>query len=437
MIRPTPVARAEDNGDDCRMRKIVIAASLAFAAHTLRAQSAIPERTLGAPTVVGTEVFQSVVAVRELSDGRVIIVQPGPPNRMARTMMAAMAARMGPEGRGSATLDSTLLLRPASRVARVVLLNASLTTVTPIGNTGSGPGEYAEPEGLVAGPKDTTLLIDASRGDILVIDQAGRIVGSKTTPVAQVALIAPGGLAIDHAGRLLYQPRVQESRNNPGGMEIVTPDTAPITAYDFTTRGTIPVAQVHVEKASSTMESDSTKPGTMRMRLQTFPFPTIDDWVMMPDGTIAIIRGADFHVDWIAPNGKIRSTPPIQYAKVAVTDSDKVKFRARHHMFGDSLPMMPRNVSMTQLEPDSFPKFKPPFSARGAKAAPDGTIWIPARIISPAAKEGYDVIGPDGRVRERVHLAKGQVLVGFGKGVVYVTVSDAARDTRVARVPLH
>lgn len=425
------------------MRKHTLSAAVfSLLACTAHAQSKIPERTLGAPTVVGSESFRNIAAVRELSDGRVIVVERGPMNQMAQKLIADMAARMGRAGRGGRggfAPDSTMPPQP-KRVARVVMLDAALKTATPVGQSGTGATEYEQPDALVAGLHDTTLIVDLARSDAPVIDPSGRIVGSRPTPGPQIALIALGGLAVDHSGRLIYQPRTQSSRSTPAGMEIFTPDTAPLMAYDFKTGGTLPIGHVHVEPTSATMESDSTKPGSMHMRTKAFAFSTIDDWVMMPDGTIAIVRGSDLHIDWIGPNGRMRSTPAIPYAKIAVADSDKAKFRARlagTSALMDSMPMMPRNMSMTQSEPDSFPAFKPPFSTRGAKAASDGSIWIPARIISPDAKEGYDVIGPNGRVRERIYLAKGQRLLGFGKDVVYVAVNEGPQDNRVARVALH
>ena len=94
--------------------------------------------------------------------------------------------------------------------------------------------------------------------------------------------------------------------------------------------------------------------------------------------------------------------------------------------------MMPRGMSVVRQDPDSFPQFKPPFAYRGARAASDGTIWLPAKIVSPAAADGWAVVTADGKVREIVHLAKGVDLLGFGKGAVYVSVNGG----RLGRIPL-
>ena len=405
----------------------------ALIAGIARAQGT-PERTLGAPTVVGAEPFRDIAAVRELSDGRLLVVERGPMNPMIRSMMAGFARAAGRGGRGS-TADS-IANQPDGPPARMIIFDAKLTIIQPIGQVGAGLREIQQPQGLVSAIADTTLLLDIGRSDLLVIDPGGKFVGSKTVPPGIGAMLAANGVAVDRSGRLLFQPREQVSRNTPAGMEVGSPDSAAIMALDFKTGATVPVAHVRVAGNTALMEADSARPGTMTMHMKTVPFPVIDDWVLMPDGTLAIIRGADLHIDWFAPDGKKRSTLPIAYAREAVTDSDKVKFRNQMHL-SDSLPMLPRNMSMAPVEPDSFPKFKPPFSVRGAKAASDGTIWLPSRIISPAAPEGYAVIGPNGQVREIVHLANGQRLLGFGKGVIYVQVGEGGQDNRVARVSLH
>ena len=450
MIWPVGVARGADNDDDCAMRThLLAAASISVLASAGHAQSAIPERTLGAPTVVDSEPFRNVASIRELSDGRVIVVERGPLNALMQGMMSEMIRRVAPAGRGgrATTADSNAKAAPAAmsatpdpgappRVARVVMLDRALAHATPIGRAGTEPGNYIQPAALFAGSGDTTMLIDEGASDIFVIGPSGALTRTKSNPGVQGAMMAIAGAAIDRAGRLLYQPRQQISRTTPAGVEVATPDSAAITAYDFKTGGSIPVAEVRVVPSVGIMERDTTQRGGMHMVTKAFPFPTIDDWVMMPDGTLAIIRGADLHIDWIGPNGRKRSTPPIPYVKVAVSDSDKVRLITTIHRLEGAIPMMPAGMSLTQADPDSFPHFKPPFATRGARAASDGTIWLPARTISPDSADGFYVVGPDGRVREHVHLMKGQRLLGFGKGVIYVAVNKGPQDNRVARVPL-
>ena len=405
------------------------------AAPVAHAAGSTPERTFGAPTVVGSEPFSNIASVRELSDGRLLVVQRGPMNGFARAMASTIVRVLAPGcGRGSAASDS-LRNRPEPPSARIVIFDAKLMHAESIGHAGTGPNDYQQPEALHAAPADTTLVVDAGRGDMLVIDPAGKITGSRPVPGGNAALATSGGLAIDRGGRLLYSPREQVMRQTANGMEGGIPDSLSIVAVDLKTGGTMPVAHVRVAGMTSVMLPNKSTPGSFTSRMKSVPFPVVDDWVMMPDGTLAIIRGSDLHIDWIAPDGKIRSTPPIPYARHAVTDSDKVAFIKAMHATDSMMKKMPTAamMSITQVEPDSFPRFKPPFITRGAKAASDGTIWIPARIISPAATDGYYVIGPDGKIRELVHFPTGQRLVGFGKGVVYVVYNDS----RIARVPLH
>lgn len=414
------------------LRAIVLVSLTAVVAG---AQLSYPQRTLGAPIAVGAEPLRDIAAVRELSDGRLLVAERGPMNAMIKSMMASFARAAGSGGRGS-TVDS-IANQPESPPARIVLFDTKLASVQAISRqAGADASELQQPQALVSATADTTLLLVIGRSDLLVIDPSGKIVGSRSISTGGGALLGAPGVAVDRGGRLLFQPLVQVSRNTPAGMEVGSPDTAAIVALDFKTGATIPVAYVRVAGNSAIMEADASSPGTMKMHMKSPPFPVIDDWVLTPDGTLAVIRGADLHIDWIAPNGTRRATPPIPYARQAVTDSDKVTLLNRQHLI-DSMPMLPRNMSVVQVAPDSFPRFKPPFSARGAMAASDGTIWLPSKIISPATPEGYAVIGPDGRVREIVQLAKGQRLLGFGKGVAYVEVSESRHDDRVACVPLH
>ena len=312
--------------------------SLVLVASVANAQAHIPERTLGAPTAAGSEPFRNIAAVRELSDGRVLVVQRGPYPEMMRAIMAnamGAAARVGGAGRGgrgTPPLDS-FGLAPDQGTARVVLYDAALKQLTAVGKVGAGPLDYEHPEGLLAGQADTTLLFELSRGEMLVIDPSGHIVGTRQTPGGATTQLGPGGGAgIDRAGRFVCVPRTQLTRQTPAGMEIGTIDSAAIVAVDFKTGATIPLAYARVASSMSIMQSDPASPGSMKMQTKSIPFPLIDDWVMLPDGTLALIRGADLHIDLIAPDGKRRASAAIPHTRIAVSDSDKVKFLAQMHM---------------------------------------------------------------------------------------------------------
>ena len=56
------------------------------------------------------------------------------------------------------------------------------------------------------------------------------------------------------------------------------------------------------------------------------PLPIVDDWAVLSDGTIAVVRGQDYHVDFYTPDGKKSSTAKIAYEWQRLSDEDKVKF---------------------------------------------------------------------------------------------------------------
>src|SRR5439155_25026417 len=56
------------------------------------------------------------------------------------------------------------------------------------------------------------------------------------------------------------------------------------------------------------------------------PLPQGDDWALLPDGTIALVRTKDFHIDWLNPNGTVTSSPKIPFNWERLTDEGKVAF---------------------------------------------------------------------------------------------------------------
>jgi hypothetical protein len=96
-------------------------------------------------------------------------------------------------------------------------------------------------------------------------------------------------------------------------------DTAPIVRFDLKTRTIDTVAFTKVE-------------ATKRVWIQTAngeriapvinPLQLVDDWALLPDGTVAIVR-KNYHVDFIAPDGTEKSGPIMPFDWKRLTDSAK------------------------------------------------------------------------------------------------------------------
>ena len=56
------------------------------------------------------------------------------------------------------------------------------------------------------------------------------------------------------------------------------------------------------------------------------PLPQGDDCALLPDGTIALVRTKDFHVDWLNADGTVSSTQKIPFNWERLTDEGKVAF---------------------------------------------------------------------------------------------------------------
>src|SRR6185503_18984716 len=51
-----------------------------------------------------------------------------------------------------------------------------------------------------------------------------------------------------------------------------------------------------------------------------------DDWAVLHDGSVAVLRGSDYHIDWIRSDGSKSSSGKIPFAWRRLSDEDKVAF---------------------------------------------------------------------------------------------------------------
>jgi hypothetical protein len=60
------------------------------------------------------------------------------------------------------------------------------------------------------------------------------------------------------------------------------------------------------------------------------PLRAVDEWAVLANGSVAFVRGHDYHIDWIQADGSATSTPKLPFDWKRETDDDKQKL-------GDSL----------------------------------------------------------------------------------------------------
>ena len=412
-----------------------------------------PIRQLGAVTATATEKLGLVNNLRPLSDGRVYVNDP-----MGR---------------------------------RVLLFDAGLQTFTIIADSlGANGNTYSRAAGLIPSRADSTLLVDPQSLSMLVLDPAGKVARVMSVPSAQDAMSfagALGGAAMDSQGRLVYRasPRFEFRGMGPGaggGPPRIPdmPDSAAIFRIDLATRKLDTVAYIKTQKIKMNTTQDDN--GRVMMTSEINPLPVVDEWSLVADGSVALVRGRDYHIDWVGPDGSRTSSPKIPFEWQRLSDEDKVAFidsvKAARERMGANAPVVATpgggtnaavtpppgagdgmgqrvmifggppggdgagrrpngngnarpgpGMTMPQMNfvpPSELPDYKPVFLNGFVRADLDGNVWIRTIPTKPmAGGPVYDVVNRKGELVERVQIPVNRSIAAFGPGgVVYLTTRD-------------
>ena len=270
---------------------------------TASAARPVPSPAVGPPvqrittaSAVSTERLGSIVGVRELPDGRVLV------NDGARRRLLLM--------------DTTL------HTVGVVL-----DSLTEVANTyGTRPGA------LLPYRADSTLFVDPASYAMLVIDPAGRMVRVRSVWRVQdlFTVTSPTGgygwPGVDARGRIVYRLPAQPARPaaafRPGVPYFPQePDSAFVVAVDLDTRKLDTLGTIRIPK--SVMNVRRTVEGRFQFDPVTNPLPASDDWAVLADGTVAFVRARDYRVEYLGPDGGWTSSPKLPYEWRRMTDEDK------------------------------------------------------------------------------------------------------------------
>jgi len=387
---------------------------------------------------------------------------------------------------------------------RVILFDNHLSSFTVVADstpeTGNAYGGRFG--GLIAYRGDSSLFVDPASLSMLVVDPSGKIARVMSVPRSQDAMMLAGGMGgatYDGRGGIVYRGMFRPQFRGGGGGGQQTggvftppniPDSAPLLRIDLATRRVDTLGYIKTPKVK--LDVSRTDDGRISMRSQVNPLPVIDEWAVLHDGTIAFVRGRDYHIDWIGPDGAKTSSAKVSFDWQRMTDDDKVAFldslRAARERMGEGAPgitmlgsalgaseaMMGAatpnvqimigpgggggggggggrgggerrqgagppgagggqgrmNAQVSFVEPSELPDYKPAFFAGAVRVDAQGNLWI--RTIPTKAIPGgpvYDVIDRNGALVERVQIPAGRTIVGFGpNGAVYLLAREGTNS---------
>ena len=334
------------------------------------------------------------------------------------------------------------------------------------------------------------MVVDAASLSMLVLDGEGKIARVMSVPRSQdagmLSSTALGGMGFD-GERMVYRGSTAFTMRssgpaNPGSASSgptfnapTMPDTMPIVRVSLATRTLDTVAFIKVSQPKTNI--NRSEDGNMSVSIELNPLPVVDEYAVLSDGRLAIVRGRDYHVEFIDAAGKTTVAPRIPFEWKRLTDEEKVAFidsvkaatdRATaaggsaagrvgaamgaamgaggapqvitssqvqtrvggsasgepiRRGDGGSFTMRMAAPNVSYIDPGSLPDYQPAFFGNQVRGDMDGNVWV--RIIQPKPIAGgpvYDVINGKGELIDRVQVPVGREISGFGTGgVIYLS----------------
>ena len=433
---------------------------------------ALPIRT--ALTALSCGIAVAAPQVSAAQQGVPILSVVPTPARTTTALGAVLGVRELPGGR--------LLVNDAGR-RQIRVFDSTLTTGTVALDSTDGASNSYGPRrsNIIPYLGDSTLFTEIVSRDVLVLDRNGQVARALALPTYEDGVVPfpisfpmPG--AVDNKGRLLAHGGTRV-RGDPVTHMAILADTSLIMRADLETRQVDIVGAVHTGSGEKN-RSDPPENGNRVVTSIIQPVPTEDSWSVLSDGTIAFVRGRDYHVDWIIPDGTKSSTEKLPFDWKRLSDTDKQKLVDSARVVWDSLmnirnkrnalpttgrgsgdgapgtggggtgrsgggaaaPGQQGSIQRMEFVPLSeIPDYYPPIRRNSSMPDLDGNLWI-LPTTSAQSQHGelvYDVVSPKKGLFQRVRMPVGRSIAGFGKGgVVYLQAGDRTNGFYLERAKL-
>jgi hypothetical protein len=336
-------------------------------------------RRISTASAVSKERIQNIAGVRELPDGRVLL-NDGQSRRLL-------------------LLDTALVLER-------VVLDSMAENANTYGN---------QQGGLIPYVGDSTLFIDRNSLSMIVLDPAGNVARVRSVPRAQHLNTYGQGntfgssVAADARGRIVYRISAEAARPTrmpPRGVPYVPeePDSAFIVGLDVTTRKLDTLGWIRIPKEEYSVRVNPNGGWSWYNRIN--PMPATDEWAVTSDGRVAFVRGIDYRVDYLNPDGSWTSSPKIPFDWQSMSDSakrrlvDSVKTRESQQAITNYTTQVIRWVNTYNRKyPASFAApagYRPPNGFAKDWPMPPGVVFPENYVYACAPGEEPKMLAPAG-----------------------------------------
>lgn len=331
-------------------------------------------RPLGDPTGRAAEGFTSIFDVAELPDGRMLLTD--------------------------------------NREHAVAIIDFGEGTVHRIGRRGEGPREFQTVFSIVRST-DGYRVYDARNARFLRLSSQGEILESERFVRPPLTGLGPPR-GPDRDGGVYFHLRTVGSN----GLD------RPAVIYRWDTE---------TGQADSVGVVMQYAPGQEGRGI--VPMPQEDAWSVLPDGSVLRLVARDYHAEWSGGAGGDAVGDPTPFPRLEVDGAQRDRWiaermsRAGGSTFSSSSSdpgARERRIRRyrSELDPDRFPDFVPPFSGGYKPAAPWGEVWLRLETASDQERTVFDVIGRGGELVRRVSVDGPARIVGFGPESVYLARID-------------
>lgn len=329
------------------------------------------------------ESFTQITAVRELRDGRVLVVDV--------------------------------------RDGRVVVGDFHTKQVSAVGRQGQGPLEYMRPWHLVALPEGRTLVQDPGNARFLEVDGDARLTGElelEAPKATRFSLpsrsISPQAWGSDAMGRLYFEPYPREAGTTLNAL---------VVRLDLRAGSIDTVARYSMPRRTGDYSVSSPRSQEFVVRVNVWN--PRSQWAVAPDGRIALVEPAPYRVSWIT-DGKRVDGPAQSYDPIRVIAEDREAYLESIGRPAGNAGAAPSGTPVKREGEPVFPETMPPFIGKEALLiAPDGHLWIARTKHAKDPVHRYDVFDNNGRLAGRVELPDRRRVVAFGSRDIYVAFRDA------------